>query len=69
LDFRERGEAILDDLLSVNSKLEGLGEAIVDTPTSKSNKQKLASSSYEIAKFIKEIIGLIGKSSFVCITI
>lgn len=59
LEFRDRGEKILNDLTNANSRLEELGVLIMDSPQSKSLKQKLASASYEIAKFVKELISLI----------
>lgn len=49
-DFRTRGEMILQDLASANDKLEELGESMMNSPQSKTLKQRLASSSYEIAK-------------------
>ena len=49
-DFRTRGELILQDLAQANDKLEELGESMVNSPQSKTLKQRLASSSYEIAK-------------------
>ncbi|KAJ3044724.1 component of the polarisome [Rhizophlyctis rosea] len=58
-DFRTRGELILQDLAAANQKLEELGESMVSSPQSKSLKQRLASSSYEIAKYVKELISLI----------
>ena len=57
--IRDRGENILNDLSSANIKLEELGISMVNSPPSKSLKQKLASSSYEIAKYVKELISLI----------
>ncbi|KAJ1547198.1 hypothetical protein HK405_006475, partial [Cladochytrium tenue] len=57
--FRGRGEAILQDLSSANVRLEDLGVSMLSSPQSKSLKQKLASSSYEIAKYVKELISLI----------
>ena len=58
-DFRTRGETILQELTSANSKLEELGNSMVNSPQSRTLKQKLASASYEIAKFVKELISLI----------
>ncbi|KAI9341555.1 hypothetical protein DFJ73DRAFT_843655 [Zopfochytrium polystomum] len=57
--FRNSGEAILQDLSAANIKLEDLGVSMLSSPQSKSLKQKLASSSYEIAKYVKELISLI----------
>jgi hypothetical protein len=50
LEFRKRGTEILKDLSQSNSTLENLGESMISSSSSKSTKQKLASSSYEIAK-------------------
>jgi hypothetical protein len=58
--FRDRGLAILQDLSSANVRLEELGVSMVNSPQSKTLKQRLASSSYEIAKYVKELISLIG---------
>ncbi|TPX71731.1 hypothetical protein SpCBS45565_g00893 [Spizellomyces sp. 'palustris'] len=59
LEFRSRGEGILSDLSAANIRLEELGKSMVSEPGSKSLKQRLASSSYEIAKYVKELISLI----------
>lgn len=58
-EYREDGESILEDLSKANINLSELGNSIIDQPQSKSIKQKLASSAYDIAKFVKELIGLI----------
>ncbi|RKO85421.1 hypothetical protein BDK51DRAFT_48026, partial [Blyttiomyces helicus] len=58
-DFRSQGEMILRDLSDANLKLEELGRSMVEAPQSKTLKQRLASSSYEIAKYVKELISLI----------
>ena len=57
--FRDRGETILGDLTAANEKLERLGDDMIESPQSKTLKQKLASASYEIAKYVKELISLI----------
>ncbi|KAJ3029765.1 UNVERIFIED_CONTAM: component of the polarisome [Siphonaria sp. JEL0065] len=57
---RGRGNEILLDLKDSSSKIGELGNALVASPTSKALKQRIASSSYEIAKFVKELISLIG---------
>lgn len=49
-EYRERGELILKELGSSNKKLEELGVSMIEQPQNKSIKQKLAASSYEIAK-------------------
>ncbi|KAI9345317.1 hypothetical protein BDR26DRAFT_856730 [Obelidium mucronatum] len=56
---RNRGNEILIDLKDSSSKIGELGNALVASPTSKALKQRIASSSYEIAKFVKELISLI----------
>ncbi|ORY37675.1 hypothetical protein BCR33DRAFT_721394 [Rhizoclosmatium globosum] len=56
---RQRGNEILADLKDSSSKIGELGNALVASPGSKALKQRIASSSYEIAKFVKELIGLI----------
>lgn len=53
--YKDRGENILDDLGDANATLENLGDSMVKDPQSRSLKQKLASSSYEIAKVKQEI--------------
>jgi hypothetical protein len=47
---------ILDDLNIANARLDELGSCIGNE---KNVKQKLASSSYEIAKFVKALIQLV----------
>ncbi|KAJ3413524.1 component of the polarisome [Chytridiales sp. JEL 0842] len=61
VEFRNRGEAILQELESANIRLEELGVSMINSPQSKTLKQKLASSSYEIAKHVKELISLIAQ--------
>jgi hypothetical protein len=61
--FRAEGDAILKDLSKANINLEDLGISMLNSPQSKTLKQKLASSSYEIAKFVKELISLLGLCS------
>ncbi|KAH9275123.1 hypothetical protein BASA83_002347 [Batrachochytrium salamandrivorans] len=58
-EFLERGENILQELSTANIRLDELGTSMINSPQSKTLKQKLASSSYEIAKFVKELISLI----------
>nr|KAJ3421743.1 component of the polarisome [Polyrhizophydium stewartii] len=57
--FRDSSEPILQELSVANVRLNELGEAMVASPQSKTLKQKIASSSYDIAKFVKELISLI----------
>ncbi len=54
LNFKTRGELILQDLIMSNDQLKELGLNIRQQPESKALKQKVASSSYEIAKVIRE---------------
>ncbi|KAJ3195899.1 component of the polarisome [Irineochytrium annulatum] len=60
--LRDRVEPILQDLNSANLKLDELGLSIVDQPQSKTLKQRIASSSYDIARFVKELISIIGET-------
>ncbi|KAJ3213298.1 component of the polarisome, partial [Clydaea vesicula] len=48
--YRQKGEIILEDLSNANVTLQNLGVNMISSPQSKTLKQKLASSSYEIAK-------------------
>ena len=48
--FKEDGERILRDLSEANERLNEVGRAMDGQPQNKTLKQKLASSSYEIAK-------------------
>ncbi|KAJ3241069.1 component of the polarisome [Chytriomyces hyalinus] len=57
--FRVRGLEILADLKESSGKIGELGANLVAQPSSKALKQRIASSSYEIAKFVKELISLI----------
>ncbi|KAI8615600.1 hypothetical protein BC830DRAFT_1121817 [Chytriomyces sp. MP71] len=57
--FRVRGLEILADLKESSGKIGELGANLVAQPGSKALKQRIASSSYEIAKFVKELISLI----------
>ncbi|KAI8848661.1 hypothetical protein BC829DRAFT_443611 [Chytridium lagenaria] len=61
-DLRDRIKPVLDDLSAANQKLNDLGYAIVEQPQSKTLKQRIASSSYDIAKFVKELISIIGET-------
>lgn len=61
--FRGRADEILDELSAANEALVGLGKTLVEMPGSKSLKQKVASSSYEIAKFVKELINVVEEES------
>ncbi|KAJ3378195.1 component of the polarisome [Entophlyctis sp. JEL0112] len=57
--IRTRGNELVSELLNANGKIGDLGNQLVLSPTSKALKQKMASSSYEIAKFVKDLIALI----------
>lgn len=54
------GHGILDQLYESNGNLERLGAQMIEMPDSKTTKQRLASSSYEIAKDVKALINLLG---------
>ncbi|KAI8811148.1 hypothetical protein BJ742DRAFT_152785 [Cladochytrium replicatum] len=58
-ESRGRAEGVLRELGNSNMRLEQLGREMVENPGSKALKQKLASSSYEIAKHVKELVSLI----------
>ncbi|KAI8810128.1 hypothetical protein BJ742DRAFT_802247 [Cladochytrium replicatum] len=59
--FRGVGESILRALEESNRSLDELGTSLINggPNQSKTQKQRLASSSYEIAKYVKELISLI----------
>lgn len=57
--FRDRGEGILVELGVANTSLTQLGQGLLNSPSSKSLKQKVASCSYEIAKHVKELISVV----------
>jgi hypothetical protein len=59
LRYSESGEHILRDLTQSNNLLRDLGKNIGGNPSSKQLKQQLASASYELAKFTKELVSLI----------
>ncbi|KAL3897860.1 MAG: hypothetical protein SGCHY_003132 [Lobulomycetales sp.] len=61
--FRGRAEEILGDLGHANEGLIELGKTLIDSPGSKSLKQKVASNSYEIAKHVKELINIVEAES------
>ena len=50
---------VLNDLTLVSDQLDTLGRDMVRETPSKSLKQKMASSSYEIAKYVKELLNLL----------
>ncbi|KAJ3222037.1 component of the polarisome [Clydaea vesicula] len=62
-DVKQQGEEIILDLKNSSQDLKYTGEDIVqeslDGGQCKSLKQKMASCSYEIAKFVKELVNLI----------
>lgn len=53
---------IFNHLNQCNAKLNDLGNQIVNDPDSKLNRQKLASASYEVAKFTKELVCLLDEN-------
>ena len=58
-DVSNSAGVILGDLTSVSSQLSNFGREMVETAPTKNLKQKMASSSYEIAKFVKELLNLL----------
>lgn len=58
-EFGDKAGVILVDLVKVLKQLEGLGQEMVNVSPSKSLKQKMASSSYEIAKYVKELLNVL----------
>ncbi|CAG8568124.1 289_t:CDS:10 [Acaulospora morrowiae] len=61
--YRVRGETVLKELENSVDKLDEMRETIMnnseDFLSNKASKQRLASASFEIAKFTKELVGLI----------
>ncbi|KAI8895718.1 hypothetical protein BC833DRAFT_622762 [Globomyces pollinis-pini] len=57
--IQNEGNDILTRLDSATQSLYELGEKIKQNPTSKPLKQQIASGSYEIAKFVKQLISLV----------
>ncbi|CAG8677002.1 13323_t:CDS:2, partial [Acaulospora colombiana] len=61
--YRARGETVLKELENSVEKLEEMRETITndseDFLSNKASKQRLASASFEIAKFTKELVGLV----------
>lgn len=57
--YKKEGFYIVEELGKANIRLDTLGESIHENPNSKTLKQKLASSSYDIAKYVKELISLL----------
>jgi len=55
-DYKPDIENILLDLTNSNSKLDELGQKMISSPQSKSTKQQIASASYDIANFVKNLI-------------
>ncbi|KAJ3055625.1 component of the polarisome [Rhizophlyctis rosea] len=58
-DTRKQGAVILEVLEGARSKLDELAAGIVETPGSKVLKQRIANSSYEVAKHVKELLSLL----------
>ncbi len=57
--LKVQGEDVVAKLEASNRRLEELDDEMVDQPQSKTVKQKLASSSYEVARYVKDLISLI----------
>jgi len=55
-EYKPDIEDILLDLTNSNSKLDELGQKMISSPQSKSTKQQIASASYDIANFVKNLI-------------
>jgi hypothetical protein len=55
---RNDGDAILLDLQDSGATLKAFGDDMVNGEESKVLKQKLATNSYDIAKFVKELVNL-----------
>jgi hypothetical protein len=58
-DVSNSAGVILGDLTSVSGQLSNFGREMVESAPTKNLKQKMASSSYEIAKFVKELLNLL----------
>ncbi|KAJ3044235.1 component of the polarisome [Rhizophlyctis rosea] len=58
-DTRKQGAVILEVLEGARGKLDELASGIVETPGSKVLKQRIANSSYEVAKHVKELLSLL----------
>ncbi|KAJ3346066.1 hypothetical protein HDU83_003457, partial [Entophlyctis luteolus] len=50
---------LVSELLNAKGKIGDLGNQLVSSPGSKSLKQKIARSAYEIVKLLKDLISLI----------
>lgn len=63
--YRTRGDIILKELENNVDKLEEMKDSIAkdstDFMSNKTSKQRLAGASFEIAKFTKELVGLVKK--------
>jgi len=60
--FYDSTENILLDLTNSNSKLDELGQKMISQPQSKSTKQQIASASYDIANYVKNLISNLSSS-------
>ena len=59
-DFTKQPAAsICHELLIVNNEMNALGSEMMKDVPSKALKQKIASCSYEIARFVKELLNLL----------
>ncbi|KAJ3271005.1 component of the polarisome [Terramyces sp. JEL0728] len=57
-DLQTQGEVVLSKLKAANKSLVDLCDQMAVSPGSKQTKQQIASSSYEIAKYVKQLISL-----------
>ena len=55
----QEASALLESLRGARDRLEGLGYDILEDPESKGVKQSIANTSYEIAKLVKGLLGLL----------
>ena len=58
-DLAEQALEIVLSLSASGKSMDSLSSMIVDDPSNKSIKQKIANTSYEIAKHAKDLLGLL----------
>ena len=58
-DISEKALYIASDLSDTKNLMDSLGSKIGNDPSNKSLKQKIANTSYEIAKHAKDLLGLL----------
>jgi hypothetical protein len=58
-DLYATASNLLSDMSAACSQIESLGRDMVNIAPNKALKQKMASSAYEIAKYIKELLNLL----------